>query len=116
MIKTYNLETLVSVKVKEKEFDDRAVFINRPKNFWHESYIGFISIKFNFPIIDLKEIEESTCFAISFDKKLYVKDKVILKFVNDETKIIYFDSFEEAKKYHDNIVEMTMKLKLTFND
>lgn len=116
MVTTYNSETLVSVKVKEKEYNDKLVYVDRPKTWWDNGITGFICPKTRWVHYELQEIIDSECFAISVDKRLYVKDKVILKFVNNETKIIYFDNIEDANLYANVIITECFKHKLTFED
>lgn len=116
MVTTYNSETLVSVKVKEKEYDDRLVYVDKPKTWWDDGITGFIIPRTRWVYYTLEEIINSKCFAISDDKKLYTKDKVVLRFINNETQIIYFDNIEDANLYANVIIAECFKHKLTFED
>jgi hypothetical protein len=117
----YNGNKVLSITILDKvQWNWVQYFEYKKKTFWDserkEGFYNVTSYSNSGPFTEeqlLSGIVEDYRLMV-IDKQVYISPRVRIKFVNNDNKVLFFKTHDEAKKYGDEIADKCIDIKLTF--
>jgi hypothetical protein len=107
--KHYKFDKIVSIFVSDFKKNPHYEYIEYVKNFWgKKKFIGKLKSVWSFNYMSIDDLDKTLTFN---NNQVYYKPHVVIDFVNKDSIIKWFESYEEALEYRDQIKDNKWNLE-----